>query len=239
MKKSRRIIIVGGTSGLGLEMARQLIAMGDQVAIVGRNMLVAKESLGDSALYFPHDVTNTDEAPQLLQEITRQLGGLDLFIYSAGVMPVVGQEEFDFSKDKEMLDVNVVGAVAWLDEVAARMLGSKHGSILVIGSVAGDRGRPAQPVYNSSKKFLHTYCEAIRHRLNRVGVNVAVAKPGPMVTQMTAHLDQSKMMPVSLAASKCLKLVGRNGEFYLTLGHRIAMAIIKVLPGFVLRRTKL
>lgn len=239
MKKSRAVIIVGGTSGLGLEMARQLIESGDRVAVLGRNLEQAQQTLGKSGHFFSHNVQELQSIPSLFHQVTLELGGLDLFVYCAGVMPSVGETEFDFAKDHAMLEVNVVGAVAWLDEVAARMQGARHGSILVIGSVAGDRGRPAQPVYNASKKFLHTYSEALRHRLNRVGVNVAVAKPGPMATPMTAHLNQTKMIPVAKAAAKCIKLADRNGEFYLSLGHRVAMMIIKVLPAQVLRRTKL
>ena len=168
-----------------------------------------------------------------------QLGGLDLLIYSAGVMPVMKHDEFDTGKDLEMVTVNVAGAVAWMNQAAARFYGAKHGCIISLGSVAGDRGRRGQPVYNASKAFLHTYTESLRNRLACRGVSVVTIKPGPTRTRMTAYHDQSKMMDPAVAARKILRLVGRQGEFYLSPVHAVVGFAFRHIPGWLMRRIRI
>ncbi len=185
---------------------------------------------------FEHDVTDYDSIPALFQEIAAQLGGLDLIVYAAGVMPTVGASEFDFSKDRAMVEVNLLGAIAWLNQAAIRMLNTRSGSIVAIGSVAGDRGRSGQPVYNTSKAGLTTYMEALRNRLCKVGVNVVTIKPGPTDTEMTAHLHMKGMMSPHDVAAFTLKKADRTGEHYVKFTHRIAFFIIRHFPSWLFRK---
>ncbi len=235
--KIQHAIVVGGTSGLGLALVEALVAQGAKVAVVGRDFSKLEE-LSAEVISVPHDVRETEQAERLFMETTQALGGLDLFIYAAGVMPPVEPNEFDTAKDREMILVNDMGAVAWINACAARFAGTGHGCIVGIGSAAGDRGRQGQPVYNASKAFLHTYLEAVRNRLAKRGVSVVTIKPGPIATPMTAHMDQSKMMSLAVAAAKVLAHVGRNGEFYLSPVHWLAMRVIQNIPSFLFRRLK-
>lgn len=187
---------------------------------------------------FVHDVTDYEAIPAKFQEITGKMGGLDLVIYASGVMPTVEEDEFNFSKDRKMIEVNDLGAVAWLNEVATRFQNTKHGSIVAIGSVAGDRGRQGQPVYNASKAFLHTYMEALRNRLSRHGVRVVTIKPGPVATEMTAGLQLKKAMSAPDAAKAILRKINRTGEHYLSPVHAVAFLIIRNIPSWIFRRLK-
>lgn len=239
MPNYRYAIVVGASSGIGAEIVRQLAKQGCRVAAVARRA----DRLNGLASEFPtlvfpfeHDVTHYDEVPRLFQNITGQLGGLDLIIYAAGVMPAVGASEFDFAKDREMIDVNLLGAIAWLDQAAVRFQNTKSGSIVGIGSVAGDRGRVGQPVYNTSKAALATYLEALRNRLCRHGVKVVTIKPGPTATEMTAHLHSSGMMPASDVASFVIRKSGRTGEHYVKFTHRLAFFIIRHFPSWLFRK---
>lgn len=237
----RHALIVGASSGIGAELVRQLASEGCRVAAVARTGQALDELAArfpGLVLTFPHDVTHYDEVPALFQTIAAALGGLDLIIYSAGVMPEVGPEEFPFDKDRQMIEVNVLGAIAWLDQAAIRFGNTGHGTIVGIGSVAGDRGRSGQPVYNTSKAALHTYLEALRNRLTRKGVRVVTIKPGPVQTPMTADLHLSSAMNVSVAASKILSKSLKPGEHYLSVTHRIAFAIIKHIPSPIFRKLK-
>jgi decaprenylphospho-beta-D-erythro-pentofuranosid-2-ulose 2-reductase len=238
MKQFKHALVIGASSGIGAELVRQLARSGVKVAAVARrkdrlDTLVAE--LGDQVLAFEHDVTHYDEAPALFQEIALKLGGLDLVIYSAGVMPTVGPHEYSFEKDRQMIEVNLLGAIAWFDLAAERFENTRHGSIVGIGSVAGDRGRSGQPVYNTSKAALTTYLEALRNRLAKVGVSVVTIKPGPTATEMTSHLHSSKMDPAQVAAI-ILKKADRTGEHYVKFAHRIAFGIIRRIPSPVFRR---
>jgi decaprenylphospho-beta-D-erythro-pentofuranosid-2-ulose 2-reductase len=239
--KLKTAIIIGASSGIGREVAIQLAQQGVRVAVVARR----KERLHELELQFPslvqayeHDVCNTAEISALFVEITKNLGGLDLFVYSSGVMPEVEPTEFSLDKDASMIEVNVLGAVAWCNTAAQRFMNTKHGSIIGIGSVAGDRGRHGYPVYNASKAFFHTYLEALRNRVSRYGVKVVTIKPGPVDTEMTQHLSISKMS-ASVAAAVILKRADKNGEFYLKFAHRVAFYIIKRIPSPIFRKLKI
>lgn len=231
----RRVIVIGGSSGIGAELMRLLAARGDLVASVARREAGAAEGVRTYA----HDVRNADEVPELFQRITGDLGGLDAVVYASGAMPEVAIDEFDFAKDRETIEVNFAGAVAWLNQAAIRFQGVGAGSIVGIGSVAGERGRRGQPVYNATKAALKTYLEALRNRLSRHGVAVCTIIAGPTRTPMTAHLDQSKMMPVEEAAKRILGAMDRNGEVYLNPTHRLIFGILRNVPSWVFRRLDL
>lgn len=239
MRQYQFAIVVGASSGIGAEITRQLAATGCRVAAIARRA-DRLQNLGDEhpdkVLPFVHDVTHYEAIPALFQQATQQLGGLDLIVYAAGVMPDVAVGEYDFDKDRTMVETNVLGAVAWLNQAAARFQSTRHGTIIGIGSVAGDRGRMKQPVYNASKAFLHTYLEALRNRLSRYGVAVVTVKPGPTQTEMTSGLHLKTAMTASDAARRILELSKNTGEKYLLTRHRLAFAVIRRIPSWLFRR---
>lgn len=233
----QKVIVVGASSGIGAELVRQLVEKGAKVAAVARRKERLAE-LPEGIIAAVHDVTNYAEVPELFQSLCHQLGGLDTIIYAAGVMPEVGENEFNFEKDQAILETNLLGAIAWLNQAAERFSAAGHGTIIGIGSVAGDRGRRGQPVYNTSKAALATYLEALRNRLASKGVKVITIKPGPVHTEMTASLHLKSAMSVQQAASTILSKK-RNGEFYLSPVHHLLFAIIRRIPSPLFRKLKL
>lgn len=241
MTKFERAIVVGASSGIGREIARQLAEQGTQVVAIARRADRLAELAASSPKVIPleHDVTDYDAVPAAFQEATRRLGGLDLIVYASGVMPEVGPHEYDFAKDRVMIEVNVLGAMAWLDQAAIRFEGTKSGTIIGIGSVAGDRGRAGQPAYNTSKAALATYLEALRNRLGKQGIRVVTIKPGPTETEMTAHLAMKGMMSPQDVARITLAKAGRTGEHYVKLTHRVIFAVIRLIPSGIFRKLPL
>jgi decaprenylphospho-beta-D-erythro-pentofuranosid-2-ulose 2-reductase len=241
MKQYRHAIVVGGSSGIGAELVRQLARQGCHVAAIARrpdHLKALHEEDPEHIHIFVHDVKDHAHVPGLFQGITQKIGGLDLMIYAAGVMPEVGPNEFNMEKDREMVEVNLMGGIAWLNQAATRFRYTERGTLVAIGSVAGDRGRAGQPVYNATKAALATYMEALRNRLSRYGVAVSTFKPGPTRTEMTAHLDQSGMMDPSDVARVILKKAHRTGEHYIKLTHAAAFWVIRNIPSPVFRRMK-
>jgi NAD(P)-dependent dehydrogenase (short-subunit alcohol dehydrogenase family) len=242
----RHAVIVGASSGMGAEMARQLAAQGCRVALVARReselRALAAEINGaraeQCALAFEHDVRCYAEIPALFQSICRELGGLDLFIYAAGVMPRVAEDEYSFDKDRAMIEVNLLGAIAWINEAANRFQAAKHGTIVGISSVAGDRGRRGQPVYCTSKAALDTYLEAVRNRVGRTGVRVVTIKPGPVDTPMTKGLDKLPLLiPVEEAAQQILAAAARGSRTaYVPAKWRPIMAVIRSIPSPIFQK---
>lgn len=234
-------VIVGASSGIGREIARQLAASGTKVCAVARR----QAELDSLASEFPdhirplvHDVTHIDEAESALQQACDLAGGLDLLVFCSGVMPSVEFHEYSTVKDIRSIEVNVAGMVAWMNAAAKRMEATRHGRLVCIGSRAGARGLGSMPAYSAAKAFQHTFMEAIRNRIARHGVSVVTIMPGPTATEMTKHLPQKGMMDVKLAAQKIIALSGRTGSYYLKPSHRVIVAILKAFPSFLLRRLK-
>ncbi len=245
-QQPKTAILVGASSGIGRELAKQLAKRGYILALVARRKNLLEElaeelNLGEKeprAYVFQHDVKNFDEVPQLFEKITAQLRGLDLIVYNAGIMPDIGPEEYDFKKYREIVEVNFLGAMAWLNLAAERFLKTEHGTIVGISSVAGDRGRRKNPPYAASKAALTTYLESLRNRLSTKGVKVLTIKPGPVKTPMTAHL---KDLPIPIEASKAAYKIAeaiekKDGEIYVPGIWRLIMAIIRNIPSFIFRR---
>jgi NADP-dependent 3-hydroxy acid dehydrogenase YdfG len=239
--KTPTAIVIGASSGIGREIVVQLCLSGYIVAAVARR----KDRLDQLVNQYPkqvlayvHDVTDYSDAPQLFMQMTQDLGGLDVFVYNSGAMPIIGANEYSFEKDQQMVEVNISGAIAWCNLAAERFGNVGHGTLIGIGSVAGDRGRHLQPVYNASKAFFHTYLESLRNRISSTGAKVVTIKPGPVDTEMTTHLKMKKMSAAD-AARVIVSKVGKNGEFYLSAVHRIAFYIIKRIPSPIFRKLKI
>jgi len=243
----RQAIVVGASSGLGASIAHQLAAAGTRVALVARRPAELEtvahaiaEATGDPAraLVFPHDVTAGHEVPELLQRICHAIGGLDLLVYAAGVMPRIGADEYDLEKDRAIIDVNVVGAMAWINPVAERFARAGGGTIVGISSVAGDRGRRGNPAYHASKAALDTYLEAVRNRVARHGVRIVTVKPGPVDTPMTKGMDKLPLLvSPDAAAAELLAGAARGAHtVYVPAKWRPIMFVIRHIPSFVFRR---
>lgn len=230
---------------MGEAIARKLAASGISVALVARreaDLTALAQKLNDDAgelraRAYAHDVTNIDEAPGLFAKITSDLGGLDLIVYAAGVMPAVGVDEYNIHKDALIFDVNVKGAMSWLNLAAERFRQQKSGTLVGISSVAGDRGRRGQPAYCASKAALDTYLESLRNRLARFGVAVVTIKPGPVRTPMTAGLGKLPLMiDADIAADQILSAAGDGAVVaYVPSKWRPIMRVIRNIPSQIFR----
>ena len=242
----KRAILVGASSGIGAALAHRLADEGYQIALLARRAEML-ESLTNEinskhgetrAIHYIHDVTDYESVPELLKKIVSDLGGLDTFIYNAGVAITVGVESYDFEKDRTMMEVNAIGALAWLNPVAESFQNLKSGQIVGISSVAGERGRVGSPAYNTSKAALTTYLEAFRNRLTRHGVNVLTVKPGFVQTDMIK--DAKKLfwvIPPEQAAKDIYNAMQkRKQEIYTPARWRWVMLIIRNIPSFVFRK---
>jgi len=239
-------LVIGASSGIGEALARRLAADGSRVALVARREAELQRAMDeinaaageDRAVAVAHDVCMTGDVPELFQEIARVLGGLDLVIYAAGVMASVGEDEYDTGKDRQMIDVNLMGAVAWLNPAVDRFARLGRGTIVGIGSVAGDRGRAGNPVYCTSKAAFHAYLEALRNRVARFGVRVVTIKPGFVDTVMTRGKEGLFWVISADRAAEIILAKARRGTVtaYVPARWRLVMTIIRSIPSFVFSR---
>jgi short-subunit dehydrogenase len=241
----RRAIIVGASSGIGAALAHRLAAEGYHLALLARRAELLEtlcaginSAYGENrALFFVHDVTIYDSVPGLLQDITAALGGLDLFIYNSGISFPNDLEHYDFEKDRRITEVNYMGALAWLNPVAAMFSQQKNGTIVGISSVAGERGRVGKPAYNASKAALNSYLESLRNRLTRLGVHVLTIKPGYVRTGMTSDMKNPFFIfPVERAAADiCNAIHKRRQVVYTPPIWWLAMFVVRNIPSLIFR----
>ncbi len=242
----RRGIIVGASDGLGAALARRLTHEGYTLALLARrkdkldSLCSEINAAGGTALAYQHDVSRYDEVPALLRRIVADLGGLDLVMYVAGVNhPPGGIDKYNFENDRKMIEINLIGAMAWLNPVAEMFQSAQAGQIVGISSVAGDRGRVGNPGYNTSKAGLTTYLEALRNRLTRHGVNVLTVKAGFMQTDMLKAAQGATpfSIPPEKAADDILKAMRkRKQQIYTASIWRWIMLAIQHTPSFIFRR---
>jgi decaprenylphospho-beta-D-erythro-pentofuranosid-2-ulose 2-reductase len=228
-RKWKTAIVVGASSGIGEEVTYELARRGVSVALIGRRTEELKRvaskaatfGTGNVFLTYTHDVTNYSEVPELFQRITKDLGGLNLIVYSSGVMPKVGADEYDFTKDKSIIDVNVLGAMAWLNEAAQRFQNTRSGSIVGISSIAGERGRRGIPAYYTSKAAFST-----------------TIKPGVIDTPMTQGVKTAVAGYPAPDAAKQIVDAAASGSIvkYVPSKFRIVSFILHLIPSFIFRR---
>lgn len=237
-------IVVGASSGIGEAMVRKLAAGGTRVAAVARRGAELERVAADTGgkvVPHVHDVRDFDAAPAIFDRILADFGGtLDLFVYNSGVMPAVAEGEYNFDKDREMIEVNLLGAIRWIDLAAAHMEARRAGTLCAISSVAGERGRRGNPVYTTSKAALTAFMEAMRNRLTRYGVEVVTVKPGPVATAMTAGTKQPLIITADACADGALALIrAGTGEGFVPATWGPIMTVIRAVPSVVFRRTNI
>jgi NAD(P)-dependent dehydrogenase (short-subunit alcohol dehydrogenase family) len=247
----RRAIVVGASSGMGAALVKQLASEGYRVAALARRKAeldalaaaCAPLAAASGGAVFPvvHDAAQLAAVPPLFERVVRELGGLDLFVYAAGVMPKIGKEQYDTAIDREILAVNLDGAIAWSNECANYMRAQRRGTLVGISSIAGDRGRKGNPVYCTSKAALNTYLEALRNRLSESGVHVCTIKPGYVDTAMTQGMDKLFWLISPEEAARQILAAARNrvNTRYVPLRWAAVGTVLKLVPSFLFRRASI
>lgn len=244
----KKAILVGASGGIGTALARRLAQEGYVLALLDRKEDQLKalcdeinQTHGETrAVHYEHDVTAYEKVSDLFLKIVADLGGLDLFVYVAGVIYFPAMDEFNFQEDHKMVEVNLLGAMAWMSEVAPVFQSMRGGQIVGVSSVAGDRGRVGNPGYNTSKAGFTCYLEALRNRLTRHGVNVITIKPGMVKTQMLDLPNAPKpMLAVSAeqAADGIWNAIRKRKQVAYVFGlWRWVMLVLTHIPSVIFRR---
>ncbi len=245
LKPRARALIVGASSGMGAALAKRLAGEGYDLALIARREDLLS-SLCDEinqkdkgrARYYAHNVSDYSIVPDLLRRIVSDLGGLNLVIYAAGINFAPQLEQYITENDRQMIEINLIGAFVWLNPIAAMFQSAKAGQIVGISSVAGERGRVGNPGYNASKAGLTSYLKSLRNRLTRHGVNVLTVKAGFVKTDML-KAAQKVMFPITVekAADDIWKAIrAHKQEVYTPWFWRWIMFIIRNIPSVLFRK---
>jgi short-subunit dehydrogenase len=235
-----RVLILGAGSGIAQATARLYAGESAIIGLAGRNIGrlagIADDLRARGATQvetFDVDFT-TAEVPSALAAMAGKLGGIDHVILAYGVLGEQALAERDLAVAQSIIDVNFRSAAVWTLAVAGLLERQGRGSLVVLGSVAGDRGRRANYIYGAAKAGLSTLVEGISHRFRGTGPRVVIVKPGPTDTAMTAGMAKGGPLWASpeAVAAVVRKAADSGGPVvYAPARWRLIMAIIRMIPA--------
>lgn len=188
----KRALITGGSSGIGLETARQFIAEGARVAITARSsdsFKEARQQLGEQAEYIVSDAADVSSQQELASEIKKTFGGLDVLFLNAGVATLKPVEQWDEAGFDRTFNINVRGPF-FLIQALLPIFGNPA-SIVLNASINADIGMPNASVYGASKAALLSMARNLSAELIPRGVRVNAVSPGPIATPLYSKLGLS------------------------------------------------
>ena len=193
-----RILIVGATSAIAEQCARIWVKdSAVALTLVGRDREKIEALRVDLAVRSPHSIIHTETLdfldPVAIAELAKRTsidGPLDIVLIAHGNLPTQESSEHDLSIASSTLTLNGISPVLFAEAFAGLFAIANHGTIAIIGSVAGDRGRRANYVYGSAKALVAHYAAGLQHRFAETKVKIVLIKPGPTATPMTADLQQ-------------------------------------------------
>lgn len=233
----KKAIIVGATSGIGKELSKLLAEDNYKVGITGRRTKLLQNlsnSNKKSYLIKSFDITNTDDSISKLEELIKELGGLDLLILSSGTGEL--NNELDFNIEREIIDLNVTGFTNMVVCVFKYFEEQKHGHLVAISSIGGLRGSRRAPAYNASKAYQINYIEGIRQKATKLKNSIIVTevRPGLIDTDMAKGEDLFWVMPLEKAAKQIYRGIKKKKRIVcVTKRWRLLAFILKHIPNFI------
>jgi short-subunit dehydrogenase len=187
------------------------------------------------------DVNDTAKHAELISQAETTMGGLDTIFVAHGTLSDQKACEASFDETLKELQTNCLSVISLLTHVANRFEEQKHGTIVVISSVAGDRGRQSNYVYGTAKAAVTTFLQGLRGRLFRSDVNVITVKPGFVDTPMTADFPKGLLWASSEKVGNGIyrSIQRKRDVIYLPWFWRWIMLIIWTIPESFFKRTKL
>jgi decaprenylphospho-beta-D-erythro-pentofuranosid-2-ulose 2-reductase len=248
LAEPKKILVLGATSGMAEATCRLWASRGDHLFLVARSaekltavaadMRVRGAGFVDTAVA---DLDDTAKHPEMLAHAVDSLAGLDVAFLALGVLGDAKKAEVSFEEANRIVQTNfgsVVSLLTWLGNFCAQR---HHGTLAVLSSVAGDRGRKSNYVYGSSKAALSTFVDGLRNRIDREGVRVMTIKPGPVKTAMTEGMDvKSGMADVEDVAEALVKSIDKGTDVVYVPGKwRLIMAVIRAIPESIFKKLNL
>lgn len=232
----QRVLVLGATSAIAAEVARLHARRGDRLHLVGRNedKLARAISLCEGAKVTSAvaDFSKLDGNEGVVEEAIEALGGIDRVLIAHGDLGNQLESERSFTEAEAILRTNFLSVVSLLIPLANRMEAGRSGTIGVITSVAGDRGRPRNYTYGAAKGGLGIYLQGLRTRLYPAGVKVTTLKLGPVDTPMT-HDHQKHLLfgkPGPVAESIVRAMDAGIAEAYVPSFWAAIMPVVKNTP---------
>lgn len=247
----QRILVFGATSTIAAHACRTWAARGDRLHLVGRDPAKLARVAADCAAAAPGgrdttvittaaaDLAATDRAAAVVQSALDAMGGaLDVVLIAHGDLGDQLRSEQDYAEAERILTANLLSAVALIVPLANHLEQQRRGTLAVITSVAGERGRPRNYTYGAAKGALGLYLQGVRSRLHGAGVTVTTLKLGPVDTPMTVgHRKNALFATAERAADDIVAAIDRRAaEVFVPWYWRGILAAVRNMPEVVFQR---
>lgn len=243
----KKIVIIGATSCIAECCARLWVTEPVFLILVGRNLSKLEGVARDLRVRSPQSVITTLTCnfidPEDIARIVGQIwyvSPVDIVLIAHGSLPALAETQTNLVLAQETLQINGISPVLFSEAFAEKMSHADNGTIAVIGSVAGDRGRKSNYVYGSAKGLVARYIQGLQHRLSGTRVNVILVKVGPTDTPMTRNLKNINMKLADPAevAWEIVSAVKRNRScsIYVPAKWKLIMLILKHIPQFIFNK---
>lgn len=233
--RGRRVWIIGASTGIGADLARQLAAKGARIAASARNADALEKLCRElpDARAFPLDITDVDAVARAHRAAVAAFGGVDLTLFVAGMYVPVRAWELDVAVARRQVEANLMGVYHGLAAVLPELLARGSGGVGIVSSVAGYRGLPKSLVYGATKAALINLAETLYLDLQPKGIAVYVINPGFVETPMTAQNDFR--MPALIKSDEAAREIVagmERGEFEIHFPKRFTgfLKMLQKLP---------
>jgi decaprenylphospho-beta-D-erythro-pentofuranosid-2-ulose 2-reductase len=238
-----RVLLLGGTSEIGLAILAALAAPGDtEVLLAGRDeqrMTAAAKELPYPARTLAYDAVALDTHQALIDEVFAG-GPVDLVISAAGVL--VSQEELERDPLQAglLVETNFTSHVTTLLAAAVRMRAQGHGTMVVLSSVAAVRPRKANLVYGAAKAGLDAFARGLADSLHGSGVRVLLVRPGFVTGRMTAGMEPAPLAttPAAVGTAVAAALSGNGGTLWVPGSLAVLATALRLVPRPLWRRLR-
>jgi decaprenylphospho-beta-D-erythro-pentofuranosid-2-ulose 2-reductase len=242
-----KILVIGATSAIAKATARLYAEAGAELFLIARNEERLSELVDDLDVrgakisgHLALDLSKTAGHKKALEIALQSLDQIDLALICHGDLPDQTACEASFKLAQKAINVNGLSTISLLTILAGTFKSQGFGSIAVITSVAGDRGRQPNFVYGASKALVSTYLQGLRGALLPYGVHVLDIKPGLVDSPMTAQLEKGLLWssPEVVAASVVEGIRKKRLVIYTPGYWRLIMMVVVSIPEFIFQRLK-
>ena len=244
----KTVVVLGATSAIATAVLRQLVgADAYRVILLGRyaeTLNLLRQDLlirgAKSVEIVLADIGDSRCAGATVQQLLSQVTTIDILLISYGELGHADARKNANETDR-LLQVNFTSTAALLSGFLPLFENQRHGHIVVISSVAGDRGRQSNYIYGAAKGGLTVFLEGLRHYCFRFGVHVLTVKPGFISTPMTAHLPKGVLWstPEAIAPLIIKAIFSNQSEIYVPGFWRWIMGGVRLLPEWIFHRSRL
>jgi short-subunit dehydrogenase len=203
----KAVFITGGTTGIGLELAKFYASEGWKVGICGRDRSKYEENFQgkrDNVTFYELDVSQKEELQKAIQEFSKPIG-LDLLIANAGIGYKFKTKVPDFDYSYKMVHVNFLGVMYAFEAALSIMIPRSSGHLVAISSLAAYNGLPGVSAYSATKSAVLKYCESLHLDMKQFNICVTSICPGFVDTPLTQ--SNHHPMPFLMDAPKSAQLI--------------------------------